>query len=194
MLEWRISRWKICVHFSFFAAVGILCFQNRIALLGLYACILHECGHLFVMNIFQVPVKRLVFYGAGIKIETERVFLPCWKEAVVLASGCASNLICCAACWSVGRGADSMMMFGAFHLCVALFNLLPLHSLDGGKLLALTAEHLLPMHHQRKALLVIKALGTAAIAALTLLLIRWNAWNWSFSVSLGYLFLSEFML
>ena len=69
MIEFKVKSIKICFHFSFFAIIALLLLMenHRYALYGLYACIIHELGHLMMMQTLGVKTDKIVFYGAGIQ-------------------------------------------------------------------------------------------------------------------------------
>lgn len=157
MIEFSFRGMKICLHFSFFAAVSILMLfcEDRCAVYSLYACLLHESGHLATMLFTGQTVKKLVFYGAGIKIVRPVSDALCkfWQEMITLASGCAVNL----ALYAV-FGAESD--FGRVNLAVGLFNALPISFLDGGKMIIAVFYRILPY---RPALYAEKAMNYAAV-------------------------------
>ncbi|MDE6600118.1 MAG: M50 family metallopeptidase, partial [Oscillospiraceae bacterium] len=97
MFELRFRGFTAAFDFSFFAAVTLLMLieDNRYALLGLAACIWHELGHLAVMRFCGIPVKRLVFYGAGIKLTPDKLldFTGFPKQFAVLIAGSAANFL-----------------------------------------------------------------------------------------------------
>ena len=136
MIEIACGKTGICFHFTFFAAVALLMIidDSNIPIYGLYACLLHESGHLAAMLICRQPIKRLVFYGAGIKIvQAENELLTGFvKELFILSAGCCVNF----AVYAIFCKSD-MYLFGIINLIVGLFNILPLNSLDGGKIIIL---------------------------------------------------------
>ena len=75
MFELQFRKITVAFDFSFFASVSLLILLGSgYAVLGLAACLLHELGHLAVMKICSVPAKRVLFYGAGIKIVPDKEF------------------------------------------------------------------------------------------------------------------------
>jgi stage IV sporulation protein FB len=151
MIEISLGKLKIAWHFSFFAAVSlaILFAREKYVLWGLYACLLHEAGHFAAMTIKKQPVKRLVFYGAGIKIVTGsyEAAVPFEIRVWVLAAGCVVNFIIYAlsAIISVFYGGNGgLALFGVINLSVGLFNMLPLQGFDGGKLIVSALYRLCP--------------------------------------------------
>ena len=138
MIEVTFRKCRICFHFSFFAAVSLLmlCSESVYALYSLYACLLHECGHLLMMLVTGQRVKKLVFYGAGIKIipHNNCEVISFTKQLAILSAGCAVNFALFTLLKGTGGGSE---LFGIVNLAVGMFNILPLSFLDGGKIIAL---------------------------------------------------------
>lgn len=130
---------KVGFDFSFFAAVSlvILLNDNNYALYALFACLLHEFGHLIAMKITGQKIDSLIFYGAGIKILKQKCcqisgFI---NDAFVLSAGCFVNFLIFLFCMVFKS--DNTLLFGYINLIIGLFNMLPIHSLDGGALILL---------------------------------------------------------
>lgn len=138
MIEITFRKCRICFHFSFFTAVSLLmlCSESVYALYSLYACLLHECGHLLMMFAAGHRIKKLVFYGAGIKIVPQNncEAINFTHQLMILSSGCAVNFALFALLKGTGGGAE---VFGIVNLAVGMFNIMPLDFLDGGKLMVL---------------------------------------------------------
>lgn len=143
MLELKFKGVTAAFDFSFFAAVALLTLlSGNYALLGLAACLWHETGHLIAMKLSKIPVKMVVFYGAGIKIVPDKLinFTGFWSSFTVLISGSAANFIAAVLLYMWGTPAAEL--FAAINLVIGLFNLLPLRYFDGGKLLVLMIRQL----------------------------------------------------
>ncbi|MCM1023785.1 MAG: site-2 protease family protein [Prevotella sp.] len=138
MFELRIGNLTAAFDFSFFAAVSLLMLigDNRYALFGLAACIWHELGHLAVMRLCGISVKRLVFYGAGIKIVPDKQldFTPFRAQLAVYLAGSFANFLAAALLWF--SESPAVRIWAAVNAVIGAFNLLPLQYLDGGKIIA----------------------------------------------------------
>lgn len=136
MFELQFRKVSVAFDFSFFASVSLLILLgNRYAVLGLAACLWHELGHLTAMKICGIPAKRIIFYGAGIKITYDKVF--CFTDFrdeffVLIAGSFANFLLASALSFS---GSFEIKLFAVINAAIGVFNLLPLQYLDGGKLL-----------------------------------------------------------
>ena len=74
----------ISVEFSFLAVIALLGLSESSSCIymSLASCILHEIGHLLALFSFGVGVKKIVLYGAGIKIVRDFSLVENKKEAV----------------------------------------------------------------------------------------------------------------
>lgn len=131
---------NISVRFSFLAVVALLTLSETSAsvFMSLMSCFLHETGHLLSMFLFGVKVKRIVLYGAGIKIIRGYSLKEKKKEFIILISGCLMNVIMFFLFFFL-KG-DSFKTFAVINLVTAIFNILPIKSLDGGTILLLLTE------------------------------------------------------
>lgn len=127
----------ISVEFSFLAVIALLGLSESSACIymSLASCILHETGHLLAMFSFGVGVKKIVLYGAGIKIVRDFSLVENKKEAVILLSGPLMNILAFAVFYMFDG--ENFKVFAVMNLATALFNLLPIKALDGGQLLFL---------------------------------------------------------
>lgn len=138
MFEFRIGRITAAFDFSFFAAVALTALLGGgYAAVGLGACIWHELGHLAAMRVLGIPVKKVFFYGAGIKIVTDRQleYAPFKTGFAVLIAGCAVNFAAAAVLYQFDD--TGLKLWAAVNLVIGTFNLLPLQNLDGGKIIIL---------------------------------------------------------
>lgn len=131
---------NISVRFSFLAVVALLTLSETSAsvFMSLMSCFLHETGHLLAMFLFGVKVKRIVLYGAGIKIIRGYSLKEKKKEFIILISGCLMNVIMFFLFFFL-KG-ESFKTFAVINLVTAIFNILPIKSLDGGAILLLLTE------------------------------------------------------
>ncbi len=131
---------NISVRFSFLAVVALLTLSETSVsvFISLMSCFLHETGHLLSMFLFGVKVKRIVLYGAGIKIVRGYSLKEKRKELIILISGCLMNVIMFFLFFFL-KG-ESFKTFAIINLLTAIFNILPIKSLDGGAILLLLTE------------------------------------------------------
>lgn len=184
MIEFCIGKVRVCLDFSFFAAVSILMLVgcNDYALYSLYACLLHETGHLVVMLFMRMNIKKLVFYGAGIKIVRPNNFCTFTREVAVLFSGCLVNFTLYAVA-SYFKAYD----FALVNLAVGLFNAMPISFLDGGKLLTAVFYRFLPYRFALKAETALNYASVITVPAAAVVLFMTGTRN--FTIYLTLLFL-----
>ncbi|MBR6761980.1 MAG: hypothetical protein IKM30_08110 [Oscillospiraceae bacterium] len=126
-----------------FAALLLLLLPRSELLLLLSACLIHETAHFLTLAWIGCRPAFLRISAVGWRLSAERAALyPMQKQAVILLSGTAANLLTALFCCFAG-----MPQAMTFHLSLGLFNLLPYRAADGGTLLyALLEDLLMPMH------------------------------------------------
>lgn len=97
---------------------------------GIISCFLHECGHLAVLHFLKKPVKmiRLTVFGAEICMARSLSYR---EEILAACMGPAVNLVLAGVLCRV----PGMEAVAGLNLVLACFNLLPIGSLDGGRVL-----------------------------------------------------------
>lgn len=143
MFELNFKQVSVVFDFSFFAAIALLALLGgNYALFGLVACIWHELGHLVFMKLCGIPVKRMVFYGAGIKIAPDKLidFTGFAASFLILIGGSGANFALAVGLWPVNS--PETRLFAAINALIGTFNLLPLQYLDGGKIILLLIRKL----------------------------------------------------
>lgn len=139
MIEISFRKTKLSFSFSFFAVIAILvCFRSRgLAMAALLASLLHELGHLVAMQLFNVRITRLLFYGGGIKIFKEQERLVSHKaDILILFAGSTFNFIIAVVMIFLGGDFEKAMQFSACNLIIGAYNLLPFKYFDGGAILS----------------------------------------------------------
>ncbi len=197
MIEIPFGKCKICLHFSFFASVTllILCSESVYAVYSLYACLLHECGHLIMMILLRQRVKKLVFYGAGIKIipykncEADSFI----RQILILLAGCTVNFTLYAVSALLGEG-EKAVIFGAANLAIGLFNILPLNFLDGGKFLIQLFYKMLKFENAVKAENYLRNVNIIIVPCAAVLLYIAGVRNFTIYVTLIFLLFTSVML
>lgn len=135
MIELKIKKILLRLDFSFFAVIALFLLLDTtgFGLMALSACALHELAHMLVMAAFGIFSDEITFYGAGIRITSERTeFAKPAVKALILSAGCAANFMLTVIFWHSGR-----FEIAAINLFIGVFNLLPIGELDGAGLLKL---------------------------------------------------------
>jgi len=125
---------------------GLISFAMLIA-----SIFLHELGHAWGCLIQGIPVRRIMLFGGGGFCERSASATP-YEEELIVAMGPIVNL----AIWAVASllapaMADPTLAWALYwlsqmNLFLALFNLLPVMPLDGGKLFQLALMRFMPPH------------------------------------------------
>lgn len=193
MIEFSVKGVKVSVHFSFFAAAALLmlCKESDYAVYGLYACLLHETGHLIAMYVSGQPINKLIFYGAGIKIVQPSMFIKqgLRYELIILSAGCAVNFIMYAISLLFNNE-----VFAAVNLLIGIFNLLPLNFLDGGKIILLFLYSFLNTEKGLKAEKYLKAADMIIIPLVLIFFKAFDLGNFTLYVTLIYLLFTAIIL
>lgn len=134
-MRFKLFGVQIEICFSFVAVVCLFLITDKtgLAAASLFACLLHELCHIISFCLIKKPPQKLVFEASGIRLVRPTALLSRKEEVTVQLAGCFGNFTAALFCCFMA-GFNS---FSALNLFVAFFNLLPLKSLDGGKLLKL---------------------------------------------------------
>lgn len=133
MIQFSIMNTRVRFDFTFFAVIAFFLMTDggMFGFSAVIACALHEISHLIMMIIFSVPTETITFYGAGIRISSEKIeSAPRFRKNIILLAGSLGNLIFAAVLWIAG---DKIAAF--INLFTGIFNLLPIGEYDGAVLL-----------------------------------------------------------
>lgn len=105
------------------------------------AALLHELGHFAALRVYGIPVRRVDLEPMGARIVYDDALCPLGASAWIAVSGALVNLFVCMAVSLflalAGGGTYQLplLFFAVANGFLALLNLLPLETLDGGRLL-----------------------------------------------------------
>lgn len=131
-MSFRLGKTSFFIGYEAVAAmtaVLILDHENRVICCA-FAAVLHELGHIVMMRCFHIPLRSVKLSVFDVLIDADRpggIIVDFW----ITLGGPAANLLC-----AVLSAPFSRRMLYA-HLALGIFNLLPVMSLDGGRLLYL---------------------------------------------------------
>lgn len=137
-------------------------------------------------------VKKLVFYGAGIKIIRPMNDMLCKfpQEMIALSSGCAVNFTLYAITKLLGFGED----FGKVNLAIGLFNALPISFLDGGKIITAVFYRFLPYRLALKAESALNFASVITVPAAAAVLFMTGTRNFTIYLTLLFLLFTAVMV
>lgn len=111
--------------------------------------LMHELGHAWGCRVQGVPVRRIMIHGGGGFCERSRS-ASFREQELIVAMGPIVNLVIWAVAsliapyFAYGVAAWAIYWLAVMNLFLALFNLMPVHPLDGGKLFQLVLLRFLP--------------------------------------------------
>lgn len=105
--------------------------KERILPFALLACFLHELGHILVIYVFhgRISAISLTMIGASIELEGDFSQFSYVEEFFCAISGATVNLLFAFLCSAL----PNFELFVGLNLALALFNLIPMSKLDGGR-------------------------------------------------------------
>lgn len=130
-MTFRIKSTAVEISFWFAAVITfLLLFMGNASAVCFVLCVLHEAGHLTAMLIFGSVPKKIELGFFGMKIVTGSRILSPLKEIIIAAAGPCVNIVL----WLILYLSDKTQ-WAALSLGLAVFNLLPVPMLDGGRIL-----------------------------------------------------------
>lgn len=139
MIGFKVKGVSVTFVFSFFALFAVLFYSDSSfkILTALFACFLHEAGHLVAMIFYYCRPKSVLFYGGGIRIVPNHRLLSYKSDIIVDFAGSFANILCGLILMKLGVFAD----FSQANIIIGIFNLLPFSDFDGGHILKLFFEY-----------------------------------------------------
>lgn len=129
-MTFHLFNCKITISPLFPGVITLLLLVDTTGMMSrmLLAVMLHECGHLAFMTGFGCLPKAVVFSPFEVNMVAGNRVLTPWQQALVSAGGILSNCVAAAAV------SGDLRMINIF---LAVFNGLPIFSMDGYQLLEL---------------------------------------------------------
>ncbi|MBO5937580.1 MAG: hypothetical protein J6Q79_08250 [Clostridia bacterium] len=138
-----VNETKYNIDFTFALTVTlmlILCSEETV-IISLFSSMLHELGHLMLMFLFRQKVISVTFGCFGVRIERQlNHSLSYKKEALIALGGIMVNFVIAgisALCYCV-YASDFALKLAAVNIFIALFNMIPVDTLDIGRVLRYT--------------------------------------------------------
>lgn len=154
------------------ASIATGYFIEIITLFGIV--LMHELGHLFMARTFgwRILEVKLLPFGGVVEVE-DAGGVPALEEACVAIAGPLQNLWMALAAWGCGKlglwESSWAMYVCQANIMIGLFNLLPIHPLDGGRLLQAALSRLMNYYKVLQWSTRISLLLSAAMTAASLL-------------------------
>ena len=139
MIEFKIFRIHINIDFYFI----IMCF---ILLLGslfdfsisIILSIIHELGHILFMKIYKIRINRINITPFSVDIIHNSSFIPYKKEIIILLFGPLINIFLSLlffVLYTLSPNQNLFKYISIQSLLIGFINLIPISSLDGGRIL-----------------------------------------------------------
>ncbi len=124
---------KVRVHAATVLLIACLVMLDGtfMALVPICAVLCHELGHIFVMRLLGVFVGEIEVTLFGAEIRSVPRMLNTAGEIAVYSAGAAANILTAGAVYFLFLG-EWATLFVICSLSLAVFNLLPIKTLDGG--------------------------------------------------------------
>ena len=173
MSHWKIkNRIKFKISPLFFILLALFAAADEFHLLLhiLLAAALHEYGHIFFLRFFggEVSTFCITAFGGELRIKNSGR-LSYRQELIAVLAGPAVNLVCAVFCsqaavffcWERGY------IVAGIHMSLALFNLLPVRMLDGGRAVELLLSWLIDPIYADRIFHVFCSITLACVLCLT---------------------------
>lgn len=139
-IELYLSGCTFTVSFPFLTIVTLLLIidENGIIVHGVIAALIHELGHISAMIIKKCKPNKISFRAFDINIiDDKRVKRSYNDDIFILAAGPLSNIIFCVVLYFFYKilGCTWLLKPMYENLFIAIFNILPIETLDGGQIL-----------------------------------------------------------
>ena len=139
-MKFKLFNTDVYISFLFAATVAFMLATDRtgIMLPTLFAVLLHEAGHLFAMWIGDCAPKEIRLIPASVQIIEGFPRSDALRAGIIL-SGPLANIAAGGAVFInyCLTGSNISLRFALLNAVMAVFNLLPVSGLDGGRLLCL---------------------------------------------------------
>lgn len=157
---------KIYISFLFSATIALMLATDRTGLVipTFFAVLIHETGHLLAMWAAGCAPKEIRLIPASVQI-IEGFPVSDKRSAAIILAGPFGNLAVFASLFiNYNLGVEISLKFALLNAVLAVFNMLPVSGLDGGRLLVLLLSRHKDLYFAERVVRLI----TVAFSVLTL--------------------------
>ena len=168
------SRYKIDFTFALTVTLMLIFCHKETVLLCLVSSLLHEAGHLIFMYILEQKVTDVTFGAFGVRIDRQFTSFVSYKnEAVIAFGGIGVNLLIAftSALYYHWSGCTFSLRLTAVNIFIAIFNSIPIDTLDMGRVLRYT---LLCLYDESRCHIIMKTVSAVAVNILALICIIYS--------------------
>ena len=181
-MRFRIGELQISVGYTAFAALTAVLVLDRTGRITccILAAILHEAGHLLMLLCFRTKVRGISLRLFDICIAAQHPDTLAGDTCVTLG-GPVMNLLLAAV------SAPFSLNFCCANLALGLFNLLPVISLDGGRLLSLLLRRRLSERYAERVMKIVTFLIALPLMTAGIYVLLRSGYNYSLLIVSLYL-------
>ena len=168
------TRYKIDFTFALTVTLMLIFCHKETVLICLMSSLLHEAGHLILMYILGQKVLAVTFGAFGIRIDRQYETRASYKnEAIIAFGGIGVNLTIAlvSAIYYIVSGCSFAIRLTAVNIFIAIFNSIPIDTLDMGRVLRYT---LLCIYDESRCHIIMKTVSVIAVNILSLICIIYS--------------------
>ncbi len=193
----RLPFTKIKVSLSAIIVAGALFYADFsvYTLLVLLSAALHETGHIIAMKICGAEIRSITILPFGAVIDSDAVSLSYGRDAVISLAGAGVNLICALWGWVFFLLINNIYIafFCICNLFLAVVNLLPIKTLDGGRALEALLYMRVPVYKVQNCIETASFISFAVLAAASFALLSVTGCNLSLTIVFVYLYICVYI-
>ena len=176
------TRYRIDFTFALTVTLMLIFCDETTVIICLMSSMLHEAGHLLFMRLYRQKITDVTLGAFGVRINRVTTSaLSYKKEAVIAFGGIGINLLLAfsGAVFYCVTSYDFAVLLTAVNIFIALFNMIPVDTLDIGRVLRYT---LLCIYDENKC---DRILSIISVVSVNLLAVGCIAYTAAFSVNVS---------
>lgn len=195
-MKFKFLGTKIYVSFFFMAVITVMLATDRTGYMlpTLFAVIIHEAAHLFVMWVQDAAPLSIRLIPSSVQINKKFSFSP-KNDILIAAAGPIANLLLCGCLYFnyIAFGNISVLYYAILNLIIGCFNLLPVKGLDGGTIVYTLICKFKGHHRAALIMRIITLIIAAAVIILAVTLTFRSRFNISVYIVGIYLLITALM-
>ena len=188
----RLGALTISGGFVGMAALVLLFDRSGLLPLVLIAAGIHELGHVAAIYLMGGRVRLLHLGLVGFCMDYEGRRIGYWGEIVIALAGPFANFALAygASVWGVQTSSETLFFLAGVNVGAALFNLLPVYQLDGGRAIYCLLALALDSEQAWRGICVLSCAAILLLLALGVWLLLWSGWNFTLLTAAVWLLIS----
>ncbi len=183
-IEFYIFGCTFTVSFPFLTIITVLLLvdENGTMIYGVLAALIHELGHIFAMIIKKSKPKKISFRAFDINIvDNNRIKRSYSDDIFILIAGPLSNIVFCIVLYFTYKLTGFLWLIRPMYenIFIAIFNILPIDTLDGGQILFNLLSRRLSIKTAIKFTLLISFMVLLPVSALGFYVLIISKYNFS---------------